>query len=119
MRTPRVQRQLRLAAGNLALVGTLGGASWFLARRIHRDAFVPNHQPLPRDLEVVDSDSSTIRLRALSARHDWKRGGIWGLEGAAGYARVGPILELDRAEVVRELAPMSGGFVPGEKETFT
>ncbi|MCZ6544149.1 MAG: alpha/beta fold hydrolase [Chloroflexi bacterium] len=115
MRTARVGRQLRLAAGNLALVGTLGGASWLLARRIHQDAFVPNHQPLPRDLEVVDSDSNTIRLRALSGRRDWKRGGIWGLEGAAAYARVGPILELDRAEVVRELAPMSGGFEPGER----
>ncbi|MEE8362669.1 MAG: alpha/beta fold hydrolase, partial [Dehalococcoidia bacterium] len=64
--------------------------------------------------EVAAAGDGTVTLAHPSGDGVWSEAGLWGLEWAGGYARVGRILATGDGTVTRELTPLTGTPAPGE-----
>ena len=100
----------------LALGGVVGGG-WYISDLLRAGALEPNRDPDQLDLQVVALEEGEVTLRATeraSADGDWTKDGIFGLEWAGGYGRVGAILRIDDEQVVREFSVIQGAPEIGE-----
>lgn len=114
------QRRILLAAV-LALVliavVAVGGGGWYLSNLIRDGGLVPDHEAPKLDLEIVAIADGRITLRAgPDADEDgrWSRDGLYGLERAAGYDQVGPIVRTEETDVVRRFIPLSDNVSQGD-----
>jgi hypothetical protein len=101
-----------VAAGSVAVAGALSSlsAAAYFARRV----LTPDREK-PDDTQVLAVDDASVTLGATPDSVVPGRYGLW-LDGGAGHARVGDILELDEApgRVRRELLGVDWGtLVPG------
>ncbi len=81
-------------------------AAWYFAGLIEEQALVVRHEPHTFDLRVASIEGGRITLEAESKTASygrWDRPGIWGLESADTYNRVGRIVDTGDGSVVREL----------------
>ena len=81
-------------------------AAWYYASAIEDQALTVEHEQDPFDLRVVSIAGGRITLEATeeaAADGHWRKPGVWGLESAVTYNRVGRIVEADASSVVREL----------------
>lgn len=78
-------------SGAAALLGALGGASWYYGRVLTDPP--ADLQPRPREdrdrVEIVRVDADRVALRGPAA----DRAGVWGVTDGRAYLRVGPVLE--------------------------
>lgn len=89
------------------LLVIVGGCSFYLSERIESGALQPDHEEHTFGLEVVAVTAGTVRVRAFDDSNA-ERGGIWALQWRIaddrGWVQVGPPVEVDGDEVVREMA---------------
>jgi hypothetical protein len=114
------QRRILLAAV-LALVliavVAVGGGGWYLSNLIRDGGLVPDHEDPVLDLEIIALADGRITLRAgPDADEDgrWSMDGLFGLERAAGYDQVGPIVSAEDSEVVRRFIRFSDNARQGD-----
>ena len=92
-------------------------AAWYYAGAIEDQALAVEHEQDRFDLRVVSVEGGLITLEAeteTASKGRWGEPGIWGLESAGGYHRVGRIVEAGDRSVVRELIAL--GPLPQEGE---
>ena len=100
-----------------AVVVMVFGAAWYYASAIEEQALGVEHEQDPFDLRVASIEGGRITLEATvepASNGRWAEPGIWGLESAGTYNRVGRIVEADESSVVRELIAL--GPLPQEGE---
>jgi hypothetical protein len=109
------QRVLRVAgAGGAAVVGAAVSGSLATATYFARKVLTPDHRR-PDDTEILAVDADRVTLAGQSRDGRPGRYGLW-LDGGAGHARVGDILERDghADTVVRRLISVDKGtLAPG------
>ena len=101
----------------LAALVVVSAAAWYYASAIEDQALAVEHEQDPFDLRVVSIEGGRITLEAevaTTSKGRWGEPGIWGLESAGTYNRVGRIVEAGDSTVVRELIEL--GPLPGEGE---
>lgn len=101
------------AIGSVAAVALFGGG-WYYSNEIRDGALRVEHEPPEFDLEVAAAGDGTVTLAHPGGDGVWSEAGLWGLEWAGGYARVGRILATGDGTVTRELTPITGTPAPGE-----
>ena len=102
-----------------ALLVSLGliGSGWYYSGVLKDQGLVPDWSWPDFDLEVVIVEEDQITLRATAETEEdgpWIQDGIWGLELANSYHRVGSIVEVRDREVVREFFPNDSRPLVGE-----
>ncbi len=92
-------------------------AGWYFSDQIRNGTLKVNRSLRAPDLEVVEVRDDQITLRTLAGikSTDWKTDGIFGLESPNGYDRVGKIIDLKGATVVREFDKLTGRPRVGDK----
>jgi uncharacterized protein len=96
------------AAVTGSLLGAAGGsvaAAAYFARKV-----ITPDELQPDDVEIVGHDVDRITFRATQETRAEGRYGVW-LDGGAGHARVGAVLESDDATVTRRLLAVDRGLV--------
>lgn len=101
----------RMAAASITLVVVvLIVATWVYSGQIE-DRLLRADPSLPEyDLEVLEVAGGVVTLPAGTAA---ERPGVWGLEWATGYARVGTVMSVTPAGVRRPLVEVAGTLRPG------
>ena len=112
----RLIRRKVLRFGLLALVVAAGlsGGGWYYSGVLENGALLSDYDEPVLDLQIIAIGEGTITLRpGLDSEEDgpWTQAGIWGLELAEGYHRVGRIASISEDAVVREFIPL--GDHPG------
>ena len=108
------RRKLLIGTAALVLVIVIGalGAAWRVSDTLKSGALAVEHSPSDPDLLVAEVGEGRVTLRVTEETDleygAWLRDGLWGLEWDGGYARVGEILDLRQAEVVREFVAVAG-----------
>ena len=100
---------LLLAAGSVLLVTLFHiAAGWAISNRLHTAVFVS--QPRGKDLavRVRDVSSDRIVLEAPTARQDIGHPGVLGLVWDGGHGRLGNVIDVRGAGVVRAFEPGLG-----------
>ncbi len=110
----RVWRQALLGLGG-ATIASLGASGWYVADLIGKGALESGGEAAAFDLEVIGVADGAITLRAASGDGAWRIEGLWGVESANGYGRVGAIREIGDRTVVREFRPMQGSLAPRDR----
>ena len=110
----RVWRQALLGLGGAA-IASLGASGWYVAGLIGKGALESGGETAAFDLEVIGVADGAITLRAASGDGAWRMEGLWGVESANGYGRVGAIREVGDRTVVREFTPMQGSLAPRDR----
>lgn len=87
----------------------LSGAGWYYADEILRPP-VAGEPVLDVTVEAVGDGTVTLERMADSAVP-----GVWGLQWAGGYARIGEILDEAGDSVTRRLVPVTGSLEAGEQ----
>ena len=111
---PKRVRPWHWALGALSLTALClyGGAGWYMADLTRDQALVPNHALGETNLVVRALDDEQIRLQSLAPDDGpghWRYEGVYGVEGAHGYAQAGPILEQGADYVVRKFNGLQRG----------
>ena len=100
---------ISLLALALVLAAGLSGGGWYYSGVLEDGALLPDHDEPDLDLEIIAIGGGTITLRpGPDSEEDgpWTQAGIWGLELAEGYHRVGKISNIHEHQVVREFIPL-------------
>ena len=93
-------------------------AAWYYAGAIEEQALAVEHEQDPFDLRVLSIRGGRITLGAeteTASKGRWAEPGVWGLESADTYNRVGRIVEAGDRTVVRELITLGPLPVVGER----
>lgn len=101
----------------LFLAAGLSGGGWYYSGVLEDGALIPDYDDPVFDLEIVAIGEGTITLRPGPDSDEdgpWTEAGIWGLELAEGYHRVGRIASISQDEVVRKLIPLGDHPVVGQ-----
>jgi hypothetical protein len=101
----------------VVVLAALIGGGWYYASLLKDGALVPDHDPDKLDLRIISLEGSVVTLGLTSeadGHGDWKKDGIFGLEGENSYGQVGAILEIDDEHVVREFLPIQGTTEVGD-----
>jgi pimeloyl-ACP methyl ester carboxylesterase len=99
--------------GALALVGTLGGATWALSGRIGSEMLVV---PGPVDpVEVISLSGGEVTLPLVG---NTAAPGRWGLELEAGYVQLGEVVGSGDDRVVRRVLRVDGDAAAGDTARF-
>ena len=100
-RHPRITRK-RVALAVIAIIVLLAivdlGVGWYYAGEIESGGFRVDHSPPKHNMEVVEVRAGEIVLTS-QGDDNWNDPAIWGLEGEAGYGRLGEILAEDETAV--------------------
>ena len=97
--------------GVLAVIAILVSGGWYVADVLKNDGLLPDHDDPELDMvaTAIGADRLTLLVPTETPEDGpWIRGGIWGLESAAGYGQVGRILEISDQHVVREYPSLAG-----------
>ena len=114
------QRRILLAAVLafvLIAVVAIGGGGWYLSNLIRDGGLVPDYESPKLDLEIIAIAAGRITLRAGADTDEdgrWRRDGLFGLERAAGYDQVAPIVSVEETKVVRRFIPFSDNVRQGD-----
>ena len=114
------QRRILLAAVLafvLIVVVAIGGGGWYLSNLIRDGGLVPDYESPKLDLEIIAIAAGRITLRAGADTDEdgrWRRDGLFGLERAAGYDQVAPIVSVEETKVVRRFIPFSDNVRQGD-----
>jgi pimeloyl-ACP methyl ester carboxylesterase len=101
----------RVAAVAITLVVVLlVVATWAYCGQIDGRLLRANPSLSPYDLEVLAAEGGVVTLPAGTAA---ERPGVWGLEWATGYARVGAVMAVTPEGVKRPLLEVAGTLRPG------
>jgi pimeloyl-ACP methyl ester carboxylesterase len=108
----RAGRWLRRAAAVsiTLLVVVLVVATWAYSGQIDGQLLRVGSSPTEYDLEVLAVDDGMVTLPAGGAA---ERPGVWGLQWATGYARVGTVVSVTSEGVQRPLLETGGTLRPG------
>ena len=101
----------------LVVIAVLVGSGCYLSNLLRDGGLVPDHDDPELTLQVAAIGEGQVTLRITSdtdKKGDWRREGLYGLEGETGYDQVGAILEVTNEQVVRELIPLSGDLKIGD-----
>ena len=116
-RHPRITRK-RVALAVIAIIVLLAivdlGVGWYYAGEIESGGFRVDHSPPKHNMEVVEVRADEIVLTS-QGDDNWNDLAIWGLEGEAGYGRLGEILAEDETAVTRRFELLDGTITAGEK----
>ena len=110
----------------LAVAVVVFAAAWYYASAIEEQALAVGHEQDPFDLRVLSIRGGQITLGAeteTASKGRWAEPGVWGLESADTYNRVGRIVEAGDSTVVRELItlgplPEVGELVRIDRDAF-
>jgi pimeloyl-ACP methyl ester carboxylesterase len=91
-------------------------AMWYYTNQLNDGAFIPDNSTPPANVRIVEVLDGRIRLAPLPGEEKsaWDHDGLYGLEFAGGYARIGRVIDIHPDSVLRELfldgaAPEAGG----------
>ena len=96
------------AAGTGSVIGAAGGsvaAAAYFARRV-----ITPDELQPDDVEIVRHDAATVTFGVTPETLVPGRYGVW-LDGGAGHARVGEIVDADPVSVTRRLVAVDRGVI--------
>ena len=110
----------------LAALILVFAAAWYFAGVIGDQGLVVRHEQDPFDLRVASIEDGRITLEATAetaSNRFWNKPGIWGLESADTFNRVGRIVDADDRSVVRDLIalgplPAVGASVRIDRDAF-
>ncbi len=103
-----IRRGTTIAVVGIVLVAVFG--TWFTSQQIRSDLLEVDPIVLDYDVEVLRVGPESVRLAATPSS---TAPGVWGLEWASGYARVGRVLAETPVAVDRELIEVRGRLEAG------
>jgi len=90
------------------------GVGWYYAGEIEKGGFQVDQGPHELKIEVVGVQPERIVLTS-DGDGNWNDPAAWGLEGEAGYGRLGEVFAEDESTVTRGFVLLEGTFAAGDR----